>query len=594
MIGAAALLAGGITAWFLAPSTPVPRDPQVDEILRNEAAIAEIMPLTSDLARSVRNLTLPDPRARRLFASTVETRGLERADSGPGSWGVAEISSEIPAPELRLWAEFFETVEHVSRAQVSVVSGSYEPDGGFTTLLRCTGLVRRAEGWAGIYALQDVTWERSQASWRIRAWTQRSFDLQPAPELLFEEVLARALPDAALLERAQRSVFREQLVAWFEGTGSPQLPNDPLGSFELHAGAEHPAVSVVDLDADGWDDLYLLQRRGPALFLRNRGDGTFEDRTADFGLGFADSTTCALFADFDNDGDADLFLGRHRLPSLFALNEGGRFRLATPEEVGCELPPLVASAAAADFNGDGLLDLYLARYHPLMFTAVTASGERSRNGGWRAAFGVPAPARRPKNSLLNGLGPPNVLLVNRGGRFEVAAESAQVAGDHRTLQASWGDYDADGDPDLYVCNDAGLDRLYRNDGEAGFVEVGEELIGETHSFGMGACWGDYDGDGRLDVFATSMSSKAGARITGQVSGMNQRLVALAHGNNLYRQGPERFEKTSADGQPASAVARTGWSWGGTFGDLDNDGWLDLYVTSGFYTPPPRVARPGDW
>ena len=93
---------------------------------------------------------------------------------------------------------------------------------------------------------------------------------------------------------------------------------------DLDSTWQHSSISAADVDGDGWDDLYLTQRWGANMLLRNRGDGTFEDAAGKFGLDVKDFCNCSLFADFDNDGDQDAFIGRSLEPSLYLVNEGGR------------------------------------------------------------------------------------------------------------------------------------------------------------------------------------------------------------------------------------------------------------------------------
>lgn len=112
-------------------------------------------------------------------------------------------------------------------------------------------------------------------------------------------------------------------------------------------------------------------------------------------------------------------------------------------------------------------------------------------------------------------------------------------------------------------------------------------------FGMGASWGDYDNDGQQDLYVSNMYSKAGMRITGQISGLDVRFRQSADGNRLYRHCGDHFKLVSANNPPGLLVTQAGWSWGGQFVDVDNDGFLDIYVTSGYYTVPDAIASEVD-
>jgi hypothetical protein len=192
--------------------------------------------------------------------------------------------------------------------------------------------------------------------------------------------------------------------------------------------------------------------------------------------------------------------------------------------------------------------------------------------------------------MLDQVGPPNVLLANQGGgRFEVAPENSTVECWRNTLQSTWADFDEDGDPDLYIGNDWATDRLMRNDVAGGFVDVTEQLGISEFSFAMGMDWGDYDRDGRQDVYVSNMFSKAGRRITSQIKELNPAYTRGVDGNFLYQHTRDSFRLVSGLEPPALTVAEAGWSWGGQFADFDNDGFLDLYVPCGYFSAPQEFA-----
>jgi hypothetical protein len=199
-----------------------------------------------------------------------------------------------------------------------------------------------------------------------------------------------------------------------------------------------------------------------------------------------------------------------------------------------------------------------------------------------------------RNLLLDGLAVPNVLLVNRGGgKFELAPENDQLAVWRSTTQGTWADYDGDGDPDLYLSNDYAINTMFRNDGPDGFVDVTEETGTADIGFGMGVSWGDYDLDGRQDLYVTNMFSKAGQRITSQLKSLDPEFAKASRGNSLFRNLGAEFKKVSGLAPPALLVEKAGWSWGGQFVDVNNDGYLDIHALSGFYTPPKGLALPVD-
>ena len=111
-----------------------------------------------------------------------------------------------------------------------------------------------------------------------------------------------------------------------------------------------------------------------------------------------------------------------------------------------------------------------------------------------------------------------------------------------------------------------------------------------YGFSMGATWGDYDNDGREDLYVSNMYSEPGRRMTTQIPGLDKMFLECAQGNYLYHQEPNgKFKQVAGLGPPAMAVMRAEWSWGGCFADFDNDGFLDLYVLSGYFTAPKEVS-----
>ncbi|MCE2447762.1 MAG: VCBS repeat-containing protein [Candidatus Latescibacteria bacterium] len=553
----------------------------------------EALPL---LALGMYQGQLPVAPARALFAAAIDVADVEQTVEATEvvpalgikrqRWGIAP-AEQFRGSDIQLWNPLLAAVHFFDYAAFHIETGHLldEEETIYQARLRFDALAQTQDGErAQILARLVLDWQQEEdATWRIRRWETESLEMLTREHALFAEVLDEALPRDEDRARARFSLHAELVRQSF----SDSVFVAPHRYFTRQAFDRHPGISVVDIDADGYDDLYIAVRQGRNMLLHNSGDGTFTERAAQYGLDVEHHTAAALFADFDNDGAPDVFLGRTLAPSLYMVNEDGHF--ASHELGDGVLPFLVASISAADYNGDGLLDAYFSTYAARMLLEAVSSA--SHAGALLADF-LPADHARALYSLSrdrighlihDAPGPPNALLRNLGdGRF-----AATAAVWRNTLQATWADYDRDGDPDLYLANDFAANNLLRNDGGT-LVDITVESGAADPGFGMGASWADYDGDGRQDLYVTNMHSSAGRRITEAAGRAGATFAPLARGNSLLRNGREGFTLV-AD----SPVEDGGWGWGGQFLDFDNDGDLDIYALSGYYTPPAAVALPED-
>ncbi|HZR55885.1 MAG TPA: tetratricopeptide repeat protein [Terriglobales bacterium] len=340
-------------------------------------------------------------------------------------------------------------------------------------------------------------------------------------------------------------------------------------------------ISVGDIDNDGYDDLYICQPAGlPNRLYRNRGDGTFEDITEKSGLGILDNTSCALFADFDNNGRQDLIVVSTNGPLLFSNQGDGKF-LRKADAFKFAVPPqgTFTGAAVADYDRDGWLDVYFCLY--LYYQGTDQ-------------YNYPSPYYAAEN------GPPNFLMRNnRDGSFrDVTSGTGLNKNNSRySFCCGWSDFNGNGWPDLYVVNDFGRKNLYRNNGDGTFTDIASQAGVEDVGAGMSVCCFDYDNDGAEDIYVANMWTAAGQRIAMQPEfekDAPEDIRALfrkhAMGNSLFRNtGKDTFR--DATGPAGMSMGR--WSWSSDAWDFDHDGFLDLYVTNGMVSGPSRPTPAED-
>lgn len=319
-------------------------------------------------------------------------------------------------------------------------------------------------------------------------------------------------------------------------------------------------IAVGDIDNDGRDEIYVCQSGGlPNRLYRIGAGGVAEDITERAGVGILDDTSSALFFDTRNRGVQDLIVLRSSGPLLFRNNgdgtfalDAGAFRFARPPQGS------FTGMAAADFDNDGFVDLYLCSY------IYYQSEDQYR---------YPSPYFDARN------GPPNYQFRNRDGVFtDVTRESGiDENNDRYSFAAAWCDYDGDGRQELYVANDFGRNNLYKWNGER-FRDVAAEAGVEDIGPGMSAAWFDFDGDGRFDLYVANMHSAIGQRIVREKS-LEPADAFRRHckGNTLYRNlGNGKFAET---GQ--AEMGR--WAWSADAHDFDLDGKPEIYVAAGMIT-----------
>jgi hypothetical protein len=320
-------------------------------------------------------------------------------------------------------------------------------------------------------------------------------------------------------------------------------------------------LAIGDIDNDDLEDIYVCMPGGLTnMLLKHNPDGTLTDISDTSGVNLYNDTGSALILDVDNDGRQDLILGTQSHVAVMRGLGNGRF-----EDAGAIILGSPLSLSAADYDGDGLVDLYVCFY----------SNARSEG----TAEAVYDSNRGKANRLWRNEG----NLVFR----DVTDETGMNQNNERySFAAVWEDYDNDGDPDLYVANDFGRNNLYRND-KGKFTDVAPEAGVEDMAAGMGVAWADYDHDGDFDLYVSNMFSSAGGRVSFQrkfekmVGGERvDNYGYFARGNTLFRnRGDGTFEDVSLE----AGVTMGRWAWGAGFLDFNNDGWDDLFVPNGYIT-----------
>ena len=509
--------------------------------------------------------------AERLFA-----QGFQWSGPLPGDRLVA-----VPArPPLRI-----AMLEESSRRQSGTPAGAgalvsklAEIRGRFRSLGRAENVLfdfqRHGEERDVVFGLlltgRGQSGELRQEGGRVRA------RLRPAASGSRSWQMVAASLDSWMEARASEPLFDE--VAEKAGLGRVHRAFLPNAARNVPIPGEHmpPGAAVLDYDGDGREDLFVVGGDGNHLY-RNRGDGTYEDVTQKAGVaGQPGEAVGALAFDYDNDGHTDLYVTYLNRPNLLYRNRGD----GTFEEVGAKAGVAVndycTSAAALDYDRDGLPDLYVLVYG--------------------------RPDRGPNIQANNA--PPNHLFHNNGdGTF------TDVSKKSRTDDTGWGlavesaDLDGDGWPDIYVANDFGNHTYLHNNGDGTFTNAAKKAGILDPGFGMGVAIDDFDGDGRLDLYVSNYSFPLNWFLRDPRYPMPEfpyslgrplvwrRLKLLSRGSSLFRPtSPGRFERVSDE----AGVWDTSWSWGCVFVDADLDGRADLFVVNGMVTGPNSKEREIDF
>jgi enediyne biosynthesis protein E4 len=364
-----------------------------------------------------------------------------------------------------------------------------------------------------------------------------------------------------------------------------RVVDDAAKNYKLAHYDHGSGVCAADVDGDGLPDLYFATQLGTNELWKNLGGDRFSDVTQAAGLSMPDAIAVGCsFADIDNDGDPDLLVttvrhGNH----LFENVGGGKFRDIT-ESAGVGYSGHSSGAVFFDYDGDGLLDLFVTN------VGVYTTNERGAGGyyvGLSDGFmGHLHPERAEASILYHNLG---------GNRFKDVSRQVGLIDKSWSGDATSVDINRDGFPDLYVLDMQGGDHLWLNEGGKHFRDATSEYFPKVPWGSMGVKAFDFDGNGSLDIFVTSMhpdmwvsvrpgdwaaESRKADSATVAPGMIPEGKARYIFGNELFaNNGGSKFSEVSD-----SLGVETYWPWGPSVDDFNADGWDDIFIAAGMNFP----------
>jgi hypothetical protein len=336
------------------------------------------------------------------------------------------------------------------------------------------------------------------------------------------------------------------------------------------------SVNWIDVNNDGYIDLFISN--GPQsgqnnMLYMNNGAGGFTAVTADTIVKDNQPSDGTTWADGDNDGDLDCYVVNwYNTSNLFYTNDGAGTFTKVPGVVNtsggyCE------TASWGDYDNDGFLDLYVTNsagvnknllFHSNgnnAFTKILTGPEvtdvfDSRSVNWTDIDNDGDLDLFVTNESNQN---ENIYRNDGGGAFTKLITGPLLNDGGNTMSSSWGDYDNDGDLDVFLANDAGSNALFRNDGNFTFTKITSDTVSNTNAHSFSCSWSDIDNDGDLDLFVTNAFYTTTLQLN---------FLYLNNGNSTFT----RIDNTA----PASDSS---WSYGCALGDYDNDGFEDLAVAT---------------
>ncbi len=416
--------------------------------------------------------------------------------------------------------------------------------------------------------------------------------------------------------------WAEFSISWFGSHGFKQLSESETGiTFSNNLTREQitsnrhllngSGVAAGDVDADGLTDVYFCRLNGSNILYKNLGNWKFEDITAAAGVACPEQfSTSAVLADIDGDRDLDLLVMTLGGSNSCFVNDGtGKFTDIT-KSTELKSNTGATTMALADIDGDGDLDLYIANYkkstvkdqflpHDIRFERIVKKVGKSYEVV--PEFQKHYTVKNFNDNILMRYeyAEPDMLYLNDGrGHFKMVSFTEgrflNEAGKPVSEPKDWGltvrfqDIDADGDPDIYVCNDfESPDRIWMNDGTGNFKAIPKLMIRNTSWATMAIDFSDIDRDGDLDFLLLDMLSRNHQQRKTQTLSMAPAPFAIGEISNRPQNSRNtlfvnRGDMTYAEIAQFSGVQASGWSWSPRFLDVDLDGYEDILILTGHF------------